>query len=77
VASGRGEVVALVELIGDAYVGGDVVACVLEVRLVRQVRYVLGGAGSQGVHTEYVVAFREELLAEVAPQESGSPRNQC
>jgi hypothetical protein len=35
-------VVDLVELVGDAYVGGDVVACVLKVRLVRQVRYVLG-----------------------------------
>ena len=46
---------------------------VLEVCLAFEVGYVLKGAGPEVIHTHYVVAFREEPLAEVAPKESSTP----
>ena len=50
--------------------------CVLEVCLAFEVGRVLKGAGSEIVHAHYAVAFDEEPLAEVTPQESRPSRNQ-
>ncbi len=68
--------VDLVELAGDVYVGGYVVVCVLEVGFALQVCHVLERAGPEVVHAHHAVAFREEPLAEVAPQEARTPRNE-
>jgi hypothetical protein len=49
------------------------VVYVLEVCLAFEVGHVLKGASPEIIHTHYVVAFREEPLAEVAPKESSTP----
>jgi hypothetical protein len=55
----------------------DVVVYDLEVRLANQKRlHVLEDASTEVVHADDLVAFKEEPLAEVAPDETRPSRNQ-
>jgi hypothetical protein len=74
----RGEVVDLVELSGNVYVGTDVVLYVLKVRLAgERGRHVLENTRTEVVYADDLVSFGEEPLAEVAADETSSASDQC
>ncbi len=71
-----GEVVDLVELSWKVYGSADIVVYVLEACLAGEKRsHVLEYARTEVVHADDLVAFGEEPLAEVAPDETSPSRN--
>src|SRR5918999_1436620 len=76
-ARGGGEMVEFVELSGKVYVDTDVVLYVVEVRFAGQQRcYIFECSSTEVVDADDLIAFGEEPLAEVAPDEPSSSRNQ-